>query len=237
MNKEFFLFLIILLNNNTFCFQNKYEPSFDYKKIILRKIINELIHEKQDLDKEYTFGKYTNFPLKQAIEFDDEESVTLLIKNGANVNLKINEEGDTLLHIAASGENLAIIKLLIEAGIDINAKGGGGDTALIHAITAPNNLTAIINFLLEKGADLNIKNDEGDTALIVAIEVCTYGNNRIHMQQIIKALIFHGANLDVTNIDGKNIMEIAEKKELEEMIEDIVKEYKKYTVTLDVWYV
>jgi len=231
MIKKIFLFFLILVNNDILCSQKDHtpllnckkkaesilreiicKPSLSDQKTIMRKIINELINEKQDLDKEYKYSKYTNFPLKQAIEFDDEESVTLLIKNGANVNIKVNEANNTLLFTAIYNGNLTIIKLLIEAGININTRGYYGDTALVRAITTNYNSTvAIVNFLLDKGADPNIKNDEGDTALISAIEVCTFGSNRARIKQIIKALIFHGADLNFINTDGESLMKIAKK--------------------------
>ncbi len=53
------------------------------------------------------------------------------------------------------------VKLLAEAGVNLNMKDSDGRTALHHAVV--NGHDDVIEMLIEKGADGKIKNDEGLT--------------------------------------------------------------------------
>ena len=65
-------------------------------------------------------------------------------------------------------KRIDIIKCLVtEAGIDINTKGKGNDTALHFAISQGDIVTFIL--LHSLGADLNIENDTGQTPLELAV--------------------------------------------------------------------
>lgn len=82
----------------------------------------------------------------------------MLIKAGASVNA-VNSSGKNSLHMITNrtipGNNQEqqgqIAKLLIENGIDLNAKDNSGGTALNYAIT--NDKYEIVIYILEKGLD------------------------------------------------------------------------------------
>ncbi len=59
--------------------------------------------------------------------------------------------------------NKEIIELFFKAGMNVNAKGNNGETALIQA--AVNHNIEMLKMLIKKGADVNAKNNRGDTAL------------------------------------------------------------------------
>jgi ankyrin repeat protein len=71
----------------------------------------------------------------------------LLIDRGADVSEKLEE--NTLLHLAASNNNGAVVLKLIEMGIDLEAKNTSGFTALHLAC----NVAATVRLLVEHGAD------------------------------------------------------------------------------------
>jgi hypothetical protein len=71
-----------------------------------------------------------------------------------------NALGDNALHIAVFWEDLAAVKLLVEAGIDINKHGENGHTPLHIACETGN--AEIVTYLLEHGADPHART-EGDT--------------------------------------------------------------------------
>ena len=78
----------------------------------------------------------------------------ILVEAGADVNLLHNENGDmaiTPLVAAIYNDNAHSVKYLLANGADINAKIGGGGTAL-H-VTAANNNIEIAKILLEEGID------------------------------------------------------------------------------------
>ena len=58
------------------------------------------------------------------------------------------------------------IKMLVEAGANVNAQTDSGDSALMKA--SANGYKECVSLFLEAGADVNIMNNIGDTALTVA---------------------------------------------------------------------
>jgi len=75
-------------------------------------------------------------------------------------------EKDEKLFDASIEGQLDIVKLLIKAGADINAKNEYGDTPLI--VASRYNQMDIVKLLIKAGADINIKNKGGNTALMIA---------------------------------------------------------------------
>lgn len=68
-------------------------------------------------------------------------------------------EGATLLHIAALRNRIEVVKLLIERGADVNAKGGWWVVTPLHW-AADNGHTEMVWLLLEQGADVNARTEE-----------------------------------------------------------------------------
>jgi ankyrin repeat protein len=68
---------------------------------------------------------------------------------------------DTPLHVAAVQNDLDAIRLLVEAGGDINAKDEEGYSPLHEAVEQGNNDAVIL--LLNLGADVDVRNDNGLT--------------------------------------------------------------------------
>jgi ankyrin repeat protein len=79
---------------------------------------------------------------------------------------QFSKTGDTPLHLAAMNEALDDMKVLVTAGVPIDAKGRFGDTALHEASVRGHKNS--VRKLLRLGADPTIKNDFGETALDLA---------------------------------------------------------------------
>lgn len=88
-----------------------------------------------------------------------EDAAKVLVARGADVN----KTGWTPLHYAASGGNVAIVKLLLEHHAYIDAGSPNGTTPLMMA--AMYGSTESVELLLEEGADWKLKNQQGLTAL------------------------------------------------------------------------
>ena len=56
-----------------------------------------------------------------------------------------------------------MVKLLLESGVDINAKNNVGETPLHHAAEFGN--SKIADFLIKAGTDINVRDNEGRTPL------------------------------------------------------------------------
>ncbi len=128
-------------------------------------------------------------PLMMTVGYNNTDMAKLLIKHGANLNLK-NKNGNTALMNAAYNRKLVAVNFLLDKGADVNAKNNDGDTALIMASyekkvedisrsfeafnrridNAANEefQKDIIYLLLYKGADIKIKNKAGKTAADVS---------------------------------------------------------------------
>lgn len=66
--------------------------------------------------------------------------------------------GEAPLHLLLLKKNDELIKLLIEAGADVNIRNGNDETPLHYVKT-----TGALKLLLDAGADLNLKNRLGET--------------------------------------------------------------------------
>jgi len=69
----------------------------------------------------------------------------------------------------SEAEALAAIRLALDAGVDVNAQNGTGDTALHTAATSGGGQPAIIRLLVERGARLDVKNKAERTPLDAAM--------------------------------------------------------------------
>src|ERR1035437_10371526 len=67
---------------------------------------------------------------------------------------------------AATTNDVETVKVLLNKGVNINAKDTNGATALIKA--ASRGYADMTRLLLDKGADINAKADEGIPALMIA---------------------------------------------------------------------
>ena len=133
--------------------------NFDKVKNLLRR--KEEIDVKL-LDKTFTIGS--------AVKNGDSEIVELLLKIGVNVNQKGSFMGIRPLHLAcARCGNLAIAKILLDYGADINAITDGciNQTALHFAVF--NKRTWITKLLLENGCKTEIRTQQGLTGLEIAL--------------------------------------------------------------------
>lgn len=107
------------------------------------------------------------------------DSVQLLLSSGAGVDVSLQTDGWTPLMIAAATHKawligtahfwgkamsyqLEIVKILLEAQADINARSIDGKTPLIAAAMAVDE--EMLSFLLEHGSEPNWQDSEGKTA-------------------------------------------------------------------------
>lgn len=107
----------------------------------------------------------------------------------------------TLWFGAAIANDLPLIELLVEAGIDINMTDEKGET-LLHKTAQPN----IWLPLLEKGIDVNAQNNEGETALIHFAHFASIWFSAEEFKSYLALFIKHGADLNIKDVQGNTLL-------------------------------
>ena len=121
-------------------------------------------------------------PVLLASEVNNTEAVKVLLDAGADPRIS-TEQGMTPLIMASGGgtdiqrarppeeraQAIDTVKLLVERGVDINAVGQYGWTALHQA--SYQGLTDVIEFLVSKGANINEMDAFGQTPLSISLAV------------------------------------------------------------------
>lgn len=96
------------------------------------------------------------------------EMVVLFLHKGVGINTA-DHKGNTPLLIHADRQcDKDVIKLLLRAGADINARNNDGNHVLLFALQHGD--CELARFLIKKGADYNIINEKGETPATIAVE-------------------------------------------------------------------
>ena len=138
--------------------------------------------------------------LWEGVEENDLRKVALALNLGADVSRTYY--GKFPLHYAKS---VAIVKLLIEAGADVNAKDNDGDSPL-HWVRN----TDVAELLISAGADVNAKNNYGNSVLHVAAEG--------YKIDLAKLLILAGADVNAKNKWGRSPLDFTYSEETEALL-------------------
>ena len=107
--------------------------------------------------------------------YDEQGSVVAVksdISSGRDVNAKMEDDGSTPLHFAATKGYLQVMKILIDNGANVNAKNKNGLTPLHYAVdvnySSSRNCEKVVKLLMDNGADISIKGNNGLTPLDLA---------------------------------------------------------------------
>src|SRR5205085_923755 len=92
-----------------------------------------------------------------ALSVGDAAAVRTAVAADARVIRQTDPEGNTPLHIAAASGWAEVVKTLLDAGADPNAKNKAGWTPLFAALEAPRwGQGAVVNLLVSKGASTDV---------------------------------------------------------------------------------
>jgi ankyrin repeat protein len=124
--------------------------------------LNEILQSNRERASEYAPDGFT--PVALAAFFGQTEAAKTLIAAGADVNAAAkNALKVTALHAAVAGRKLEIVKAVLEAGADPNAKQQAGFRPIHEAGTNANR--ALAELLLAHGADPTLPADDGKNAI------------------------------------------------------------------------
>ncbi len=112
-------------------------------------------------------------PTLWSASYDSPGVLKLLLAAGADPDAKGAYDGSRPLHsachYASTNKVPETVKVLIEAGADINVRKPGGGTPL-HLAVSWHGGAPLVKYLLKHGADPTLRDDDGDTAMDLARE-------------------------------------------------------------------
>lgn len=133
------------------------------------------------------------------------ETIMTILAHGANINGE--NCTNTPLAIATFSDSVAIVKLLLEQGADVDGPDRTGFTPLqllcgYHTPGRVKRKLRMLDLLLEHGADPNRTTPGGDTPLT---EVCWSSQHYSVLMKVclLKMLLRKGANVNMAGIDNK----------------------------------
>ena len=132
------------------------------------------------------------------------------------INLETRDAiGNTGLHLAAQNGRLQIVKMLIAAGADVNARDIYNSTPLMKAVSSQR-LKVVKELLQPSDGSYGANPDITDLSppLFIAIR-----NGDV---DIVKELIYHGANPYITDVHGRNIVYPAVRRALSGILESVL---------------
>lgn len=167
-------------------------------------------------------------PLLLAIEFEDLEAVTRLLKCGAHPNLRPEHAMHGPIHYACETGRPDMVKLLIDAGADINAPCYEGATPLMicflewgyESSHRQRDDLGVVRLLLDSRAAIDARDDHGMTALMHFAQNYSISDYEDETTIAIASLLLQrGARLDLTDNDGMTAFHHAANGHLTEIID------------------
>lgn len=153
--------------------------------------------------------------LLNAVLAGDVVKATTLLKNGADCNSS-NDEGATLLMLAAGAGHIEIVEMLIATGAKVDATDARGWTALMKALfnyELNRGFPDIVSALISAGADIEHQVSYGTRPLMIA---AGYGE-----ASVVEVLLAAGVDVGAMNEGGRNAKTMAETKDYVEVINQL----------------
>ena len=145
--------------------------------------------------------------LFDAVLAGDLKGAHALLQGGADCNVG-NDEGVTVLMLAAGNGHFDLVDALLESGADVNATDCRGWTALMKAIynyDLDQGFPEIVSMLIDAGAEIETRIAYGTRPLMLA---AGYGQ-----AGVIEVLLAAGVDVQAENEGGRTARTMAEAKD------------------------
>ena len=123
--------------------------------------------------------------------------------------------GNFPLHSAAHYGDIEMVQVLLDYGVDVNARNRFDSTPLYFAVNEYSNNLGAVRLLLDHGADPNLEARRGGAPLH---EASHHG-----MVEIARLLIEHDASVEVEDESGKTPLEVALSRQQNEIVKLLMK--------------
>ena len=133
----------------------------------------------------------------------------VLHRNGSSVDQR-GHQANSPLHSAAKHEDLEMVQVLLDYGLDVNAQNVYGSTPLAFATYGDFNNPRVVRLLLDRGADPNARRYDRVAPLQRASE-----NGNV---EIARLLVVHGASVEVQDKYGRTPLDVATEEQHEEIV-------------------
>ena len=163
-------------------------------------ILSSLVKNGANLNTRRKYDKCTPLmSVTQSCGIYEEQLVTWLVENGADVDLQ-DKDGLTALHYACKTDNsFEVVSCLIKNEANINACTGNKVTPLMRAAKKGN--SDVVSLLIAHGANVDLKDKDGDTAFhYTACEEDSL--DKMPMEKTILKLLTAGASCLCKNSHG-----------------------------------
>jgi hypothetical protein len=135
-------------------------------------------------------------PLVIAASANDLPTVRKLIAAGVDVNIRDKIVDSTALDEAVNYGNREMVRALLDAGAEINARSSRRQTALMRL--DDDATEKLVWDLVAAGAKINLRDEDRDTALILAA--------RYAKPEVLRALLNAGAKVNAKNKEGETAL-------------------------------
>ena len=142
-------------------------------------LLNQAIRERVDPN---AIGLYEWTALHEAVLGGDVIITSKLLQNGADPSVRDLVNGSTPMHLAAGEGNLAILRLLVENGGNIDVRDDGGKT--VYDVTEDVLCKKFLKEIREKRT-LNAKESK-ETKLYLAKKVLERGMSQLDVEHVVK---------------------------------------------------
>jgi ankyrin repeat protein len=159
------------------------------------------------------------------------EIAKMLLAAGADANSAKNHRRSRPLHYASDGylENpswdakrqVAMIRLLLEAGADIHAQDKNGATPLHRAVRT--RCAAAVQCLLDAGSDATVRNKPGSTPFHLAVQNTGRGGSgaekaKTAQREIIRTFLARRVSVALKDRNGKSVLDWARSDSIRELL-------------------
>ncbi|XP_011024982.1 PREDICTED: E3 ubiquitin-protein ligase KEG-like [Populus euphratica] len=156
--------------------------------------------------------------LRKDHETEGRELVRLLLAAGANPAAQDAENHQTALHTASAANDVELVKIILDAGVNANLRNVHG-TIPLHLALAKG-AKPCVELLLAAGADCNLQDEDGDNAFHIAAAAARL--IRENLDCIILMLQCSNASVKIRNNSGKMLCDLLESLPREWISEELL---------------